>query len=363
MKAFTPHVARRDAGADELKAAWCKVLDVEQAVPEDNFFEIGGDSLAAVELVASIADSLGVELPMRAFLRRPTFGSLLELIEGTRTNGDANPLIEINPSGVDPPLFCFHAAAGTVARFIPLISGLDESRRAFGLQARGADSETLERYSSFGEMASDYEQAIMGAARPPYLLLGYSLGGLLAFELAQRLTTRGLSVPFVGLLDTRSQPSKRTSLVDRLDWFVRQGLQLDMDVAALAEVTDAAERAERIRGRAIAQGAIDESVSATRLASMAQMYEATTALVADYAPAAYDGPVVLFRASDPDGEPHDLGWRRVAPYLQVIDVTGDHFSMMRAPHVRSLSAALAQAIATAEVASRQAEIPPQKDPK
>jgi thioesterase domain-containing protein len=130
-----------------------------------------------------------------------------------------------------------------------------------------------------------------------------------------------------------------------------------MDIDALAAIGDPVERTATIRAEAVARGAIDDSISPARLANMADMYESNVRLVSEYQPQPYAGPVTLFRASEPDGEPHALGWDALAPALEIQPVPGDHFSMMRPPHAHVLARVLTEVLAALSAAPLSPEDP------
>ena len=173
--------------------------------PHESFFDVGGHSLLAIWLVRRIHETSGVELPLVAVFDTPTLAGLaarIDSVVGATTEVPWSPLVRLaaGPEGA-APLFCVHGAGGTISVFADLAGLLQEERTVYGVQARGLEEgqaplETIE------EMAELYVGALR-EVRPhgPYRLLGYSMGGLIAYEMACRLAADGERVEQVALID------------------------------------------------------------------------------------------------------------------------------------------------------------------
>ncbi|QXH44123.1 amino acid adenylation domain-containing protein [Pseudomonas xanthosomatis] len=196
------YVAPRSELQIALAAIWSEVLKVEQVGMTDNFYELGGDSILSLQVVAKARGlaRLGLRLKLRDLVSRPTIAELT----GEAPQGPAlAPTLPLNAAlGGQPPLFCLHAGFGTVFDYEPLARRLNGVRPLVGLPCRmllepGREETSLEA------MALDYAQAIRGQqAEGPYHLLGWSLGATLAALVAAELERQGQRVAFLGLADS-----------------------------------------------------------------------------------------------------------------------------------------------------------------
>ena len=244
--------APRDSLERELAAIWKEMLGVQQVSIDDDFFELGGQSLIAMRLFNRIRKEHGIELSLSVLFQAPTIAATAELlreakglpaidpsaeaVDGSVQASDEEPasapctsttaehaakkfptatethassvstvprsLVEITRGGHRPPLFCVHGAGGNVLNFRDLSWGLHHDQPFFALQARGVDG-TTRPHRSIEEMARAYVEEIRGL-RPhgPYFLAGYSGGGVVAFEMAQQLKALGEEVPLLVFFDT-----------------------------------------------------------------------------------------------------------------------------------------------------------------
>ncbi len=190
----------------ELKLAqiWESVLQIQPISIHANFFEIGGDSLLAVQLFAQIAQQLECNLPLTTLFQAPTIAQLSQLIEEGYHSPKLLSLVEIqagNPE-INPPLFLITTGASAVLKYAELAKLLGPEQPVYSLQAldlerNGISVDCIKDIAAFylQEMATlDYEG--------PYLLGGYCFGGLVALEMAQQIQAEGQEVALLILVDT-----------------------------------------------------------------------------------------------------------------------------------------------------------------
>lgn len=185
-----------------VRAIWESVLGFAPLHADDNFFDVGGTSLAAVRVFQLIHDRMGVDLPLSTLLRAPTPAALAAIIDGPE--GERFPsLVALRPGIEGPPLFVVHALHGDVLFFRPLALRLRTERPVYGLQARGLDPRQ-EPQTRIEDMAETYVDTIRSVQpHGPYALAGYSFGGLVAFEMARRLADLGEQVDALELIEAR----------------------------------------------------------------------------------------------------------------------------------------------------------------
>ena len=283
-----------------LAAIWEELLAVQGVGREDGFFELGGHSLLAVQLIARIEKDLGRALPLAALYRGATLASLAAEVRSGGENSVAPPLVLLG-QGEGTPLFWFHALDGRTLCYADLAHRL-AGRPLYGLEGDGNDGASLET------LAAHYAEAISGVQpQGPYLLGGWSFGGLLAWETARRLKELGREVGLVVLLDSRPP---------ELGAEIPEPEIADVDSHLRASVRAHLQSLRTYRQRPLAC------------------------------------PVVLFLAGDrsPD-EAADLAavWQPLTlGGLEVETVPGDHHSLLREPGVGVLATKLWKKLAKAE---------------
>ncbi len=186
----------------KLCALWKQVLGVERVGVHDNFFQLGGDSLSAAEMIARFPDHFGMELPLASLFEASTIAGLAGYLE--RAQNKSDPLGEVLPLRVshrERPLFCIHPAVGLGWAYTSLLRHLDDKLPVYALQSSGLRS-GASLPGSVAQMAADH-LVQMRRIQPegPYRLLGWSLGGLIAHEMAAQLQAQGQQVECLALLD------------------------------------------------------------------------------------------------------------------------------------------------------------------
>ena len=349
-------VSARDELERLLTKLWEEVLDVRPIGVQDNFFDLGGDSLLAAQLFALIEKNFGGRLPLATLVEASTVERLANLLRSPAGVPQAS-LVAIQASGSRPPLFGVHGHFGEVLFYRALSLRLGPDQPFFGLQALGLDGAPAP--CSVEDMAAHYLSEIR-AVQPkgPYYLAGYCFGGLVAFEMAQQLHAQGEEVALVALLDPdfpgqtavfsfrhrvsrarqrigsqlRELRSLKTTKqmykyvlerVRRLRQIVRDTLQM-IRVGTLRLIWPYYSR----HGRSLPQLLRDAPAINTHASHI-------------YQPKPYAGRVVLFLSQDtPTGVSTDprLGWRELAAGGADIEtVPGDVGSMLKEPHVEVLA--------------------------
>jgi amino acid adenylation domain-containing protein len=196
-------VPPRDDLERQLVKIWEKILEREHIGINDNFFDLGGHSLLALQLFLEIERNWHKRLLLAILFNSPTIAELANIIRQEDPGSNWSPLVLIKAGKDRSPLFCIHPIGGNLFNYYNLSKKLDLDRPIYGLQARGLDGKQP-AFDRIEDMASDFIQAIQTIhPHSPYFLLGYSFGGIIAFEMARQLVERGEVVAFLGLLDIR----------------------------------------------------------------------------------------------------------------------------------------------------------------
>jgi thioesterase domain-containing protein/aryl carrier-like protein len=191
--------APRTALEWQLRDAWREVLARDDVGVDDDFFALGGHSLLAMRLLGRLRRLQGQDLPLATVFAHPTVARMADFL-GTRS-ARANVLVRLRAGDNGAPLFCLHAGGGHTLAYAPALERLPSGVGAFGVNSRMLVDNDW-RPSNRDALLDDY-LALIRVEQPhgPYRLLGWSLGGTLAYALAERLERAGERVAFVGLVD------------------------------------------------------------------------------------------------------------------------------------------------------------------
>jgi thioesterase domain-containing protein/acyl carrier protein len=189
-----------------LSSIWSEILETGPVGINDHFFNLGGDSLQALRMMAEAEKLAGHALHVNWLYQAPTIAQFARNLEEKRYAPLWGSLIILREGGSKPPLFCIHGYGGNVPAYTRLMSVLPADQPVYALQAPGRNDRTR-NYTTLREMVRE-DVKVICAAQPqgPYFLLGYSLGGMVAYELGCQLRALGHQVAMLAILDTL--PSK-----------------------------------------------------------------------------------------------------------------------------------------------------------
>jgi thioesterase domain-containing protein/acyl carrier protein len=337
---------------EALAALWEEVLEVTPVGVDDDFFALGGHSMLAVRLMTHIRQKMGVELPLAALFEHPTIRGLAPRVEGGTHGAAWSPLVTIQPEGERVPLFFVHPIGGQVLCYAELARHLGPDQPFYGLQA--PDLATIEgEETSIEAMAARYVEAIREVwPRGPYLLGGWSFGGLVAFEMAQQLDRAGEAVPLVAILDTASP--RTTGELAALDESqilatlageeaLKAGTTLALsadDLRPLDPEARVARTLDSLRGA----GVLTAEIEPEWVHRLLRGHQQRRMAMARYTPAVYPGRLVLFHPTESLERDRQTEWSGAAgwrPYtsepLLVQSVPGHHATMASGPHAATLA--------------------------
>jgi amino acid adenylation domain-containing protein len=334
-------VAPRNELETEIAAAFRAQLGVERLGVHDDFFEIGGSSLMAVQLGARLRERLGVELPSNFLLESSTVAALAERVARERgAAGEERPapppscLVALQTGGNRRPLFLVHQVGGNVYTFRALARELGRDQPVYGLRSLGLEGDE-QPLATVPAMAAHYLELMRGAQpRGPYLLGGASMGGMVAYEMAQRLIAAGEEVALLTLMDTPRMdhiPERPQSYGEFL------GALLQGSVPLTREELAGLEPEEQL---ALVVGKMNEP-DPELTKRLLRVRLANTIALFDYTPQPYPGSLLFFRATErrPVDDPHpELHWPPLArDGVEVLFVPGTHESMHEPPNVRAIA--------------------------
>ncbi|SDI37591.1 Thioesterase domain-containing protein, partial [Rhodococcus triatomae] len=345
----TEYIAPRTAAEYAVATAFAEVIGVERVGILDNFFDLGGNSLLATRVVNVVGATLGTAFPLQWMFTDPTPQSLGQRVQQSMTDGALDNgaalevLLPIRPRGEEAPLFCVHPFLGLAWSYAGLGHELRSSRPLYGLQSPVLTGEAAP--ASIAEYAARYIREIR-AIQPhgPYHLAGWSLGGVIAHEMAVQFQEVGEDVAILGILDSYVDVDESrygAPTVSAADMLAGFGVDLssvdevDPDVAATVAGAEARGESEAFdpvqAARLLARlGGPLAGLTADQLSRIHAAATSTTGLLLDHRPGIFEGDVVFFEAAT-DGEEHpdpEATWSGyVGGDLAVHRVAATHWTM------------------------------------
>lgn len=324
-----------------LKEVFAHVLGVSTVFAESDFFELGGDSILAMAAAFEIRESCGIIVPATLLFDVPTPAALARAM-GERRGSQADPLVLLKKGDQEPPVFLVPGLAGSPLEFISFARLADIPNPIYGLQARGLDGREPPLRDLEGMAA--YFLASVRARQPhgPYLLGGYSMGGLVALELAQALLGAGEKVALLALFDMTVR-RRHLSLGQLFAVWGRRARHH----AAAARNRPLRYAASYIAGRWPRRSSepLPEHRTPVLWRGLQDVVAGAREAVANYRPRYYPGTITFFAATDDAHWPvyPEITWRPLAKTLRVHRINGDHISLFRA-HVAETAGHFSKAV-------------------
>ena len=317
-----------------LTPIWERVLQQASVGVHDNFFDLGGDSTRALELFTEIARVTGREIPPVMIYQSPTISQLAVALDQPSLPRFA-PLVALKAGTENPPLFITHGMGGNVMDFFQVVKHMRTDRAIYGMQAKGLDG-VEEPFERIEDMAQFFLDAIRKVQpQGPYLLAGYSLGGLVALEMAQLLRATGERVALLALVE--SYPHKRyLPKIQRMKLLFQRlqhraaALWRLRPQAAYAYLRNPAERMAPIARDSKQSGPSSLPLDVWFTPAILRMRDQAYLALQRYRPRFYPDRISFVRAEIPTEFPRDAAacWKRLAADFEIATAPGDHRTIM-----------------------------------
>ncbi len=351
----TRAVVPRNETERKLVEIWQEVLGLPTVSVQDNFFDLGGYSLAAIKVFSLIKTRLNRELPLSIIFKAPTIEQLAQLLIPGNEPPSWSCLVPIQPEGTRTPIFWVHTlgggGGGGLFRYKKLAELLGHNQPSYGIQAPS------EPFTSIETMAANYLKAVK-TLQPygPYYLVGYCFGGNVAYEMAQQLIDQGETVAYLSILDAGAfPPTHRPSYPGNLSTVKNFLINFYYWLLDLAQQTPGQQwvrfkktfqrlkKLWNVRGVSFVSNMpeLDEVINVADYPQDFRRHaDAHWRAFLNYRPRPYPGHINVFRVRKQgllDFEP-SLGWSLLAGGKLAVWITpGSHDTIFDEPHVGKLA--------------------------
>jgi thioesterase domain-containing protein/acyl carrier protein len=362
------YVAPQSVMEEILVTIWSDVLGQDTVGRDDNFFELGGHSILAMQLILRVRKAFGIDLPLRTlFEDQPTIRQMAAHIQATkiashgyeampaflRSEGQSTEyscVIPIQTANDRTPLLCFHPIGGGILCYRELARQLGPTHSVYGIKAVGLHGEQ-EPLASIAQMAEHHLGRILEIQdEGPFFLIGWSAGGLIAFEVAHKLKQLGHEIGSIAFIDTSPPFSngkwRRDDQLERGEWIGFMSI-LEMPIDQRLQSRrhkfwklSEEQKATHVLNFAKANNCVPRGLSDVDFGRMIAVFQSNLRALHEYDAPTVDAKLILFQP-EPIGEKHLKAaaqrlnfWRSCARGgCETINVPGDHMTIMQSPSI------------------------------
>lgn len=344
-------VAPRTPIEEGVASIWAKLLKLEGVGIGDNFFDLGGDSLLALQAVIQIEARFGKKLSIALFVQNPTIEQFAKLIMQDAVLPTGSRLLALQPQGSRPPFFWIHGESSD--GLLPRYLGPDQP--LYGVRHQGEDG-TPARYTTVVDIATSCLQEIFAIQpRGPYLLGGYCFGSMIAFEIAQQLKRLDEDVLLLFMLEPvtlRLHPtlsssawtsrfskmvislcdksSRHLSNLKSLNAYQKARYVLERTRDKIKEIALSTFPAKKILKRIAYKACLALGYPIPPSLRGRYILDIYNHAADEYISEVYPGRLIVFKTTD--GAP--TGWEQLAEGLEMHEIPGDHSNVLKEPYVR-----------------------------
>ncbi|MFK5969645.1 MAG: beta-ketoacyl synthase N-terminal-like domain-containing protein [Candidatus Marithrix sp.] len=336
------YVSPRNETEQKITEIWQQFLGIENIDIHDDYFELGGDSLLAVQLIAKLCQIFQIKLPSNILLSSSTIAKLTQSIKNPSLfETQSSVLVKIQTGkSFKNPLFLIHPVGGQVYFYRHLAIHLGAEQPVYGLQAQGIDGEKSP-LTSVEEMATQYIAALR-VVQPngPYLLGGSSFGGTVAFEMAQQLHKVNQKVNLLALIDTPKElPDIPLSDIDILIYLLEVGGSIEFDLSQLRQLSSEEQLKYFVEHSQFAKEFTPDT-ALEQIRNFLYLFKINVQALQNYKPRSYSGEILFFKARDLESDLNvpnpEQGWHNIAT-MKIYEIPGNHITMNYSPHVEVMA--------------------------
>ncbi|SHL87101.1 non-ribosomal peptide synthetase [Mucilaginibacter sp. OK098] len=349
VRGASNYVAPGNKDEQELMLIWQSLLNVSPVGIYDNFFDIGGHSLLAVQLINRINTAYSCEMTLVDLFGNPDIASQAAFLNGKASNGNGTILVKFSEGNTQSPLFFVPGAGGSALQLSELGRGFEGQRPFYALSLNELPEDIgLNTVDAIARQNLREIKKLQMSG--PYYLGGHSFGGLVAYEMAFQLESAGEEVSFLGILDCLAPLTDQQVIGE--DWDDARWL---LEFAALNGISPAIsrdffeqlsedERLDHLKSLLEKANIIEESKSHGKIRNLVKILKGTLGAIYEPKGLKLKTAVHLFRASVSENSTggarqacYTGGWEKLSDRVNVITTDGDHFSMLKSPDVKGLT--------------------------
>jgi len=346
----------RNKTEQAIVQCWQEGLGIEQIGINDNFLELGGDSLIAMQILSNLRKILQTQISLNSFLSASNVAQLAASIEielepisnKDDVNSHSASLIKLREGNVSlQPLFLIHSAGGSIFMYRDLVTQINSAKTIFGLQPDFNNNIAIQ--TNIVEMATSYLDAVKSVQPSgPYFLAGHSFGGIVALEMAQQLKKQGEDIELLMVMDSSLKPNEKLELSNQTDLLA---FLLDMGVKQkkYKPILQKLEPDEQLNYFLQHQNSAAEmlkNLDKTPLLNFLQIFKFNHQAMANYNSDFYSGRVVFLKAQDADAVTNpdsEQEWLKLTNnQVDIHTISGNHLTMLNCDNAIAIARILEQ---------------------
>jgi len=341
------YVASRNSKEQTIVESWQTFFGIEKVGVHDDFFELGGDSLLAVQLISKLSKILQINLPPHILLEAPTIAALAEFVNiatAPQTQTLSSSLVQLQRgSSSKQPLFLIHPVGGYVYYYRDLARCLNSGQPIYGIQQAQDVDGNAKFFNWIEDMASHYIKALRSVQpEGPYFLAGSSFGGVVAFEMAQQFHAVGQEVALLALIDSpaledmplkHEQDQVTCAMAYCMD---KNGTNFYEILEQLRSLKEYDEQMLYFLRKGKESKFLSPDFELADAHRFINIYLKNFQVMCNYVPKIYHGRIIFFTAEERDRYNPDnpeLSWGEKSTEMIVYKVPGSHFTMNFSPNV------------------------------
>lgn len=326
---------------------WEEILKIERVDIFSNFFEMGGHSIMALNVMIKIEKETGKRIPLSALFQHSTVEKLAKLLNA-ENEIIVDHLVPIKPNGNKTPLFMVHGAGLNILNFANVINHFDDDQPIYGFQGI-VNNGYNNWFESIEAMAACYIESMLKVnPKGPYAIAGFSFGGIVAFEIARQLKEQGKTISLIAPLDTYVDSSYHYASHQHkklIRYYDRTYRRLDYLKEMLSSWSSMKLRVNSKKEYLLKKYfGLNNTMTEQEAIALEQFKEASiwvNKIVDRYHIKPQDFEVDLFRAKDDENyklDPTHLGWKKVAlKGVNIHNITGNHLGIVEPPNDKILA--------------------------
>ena len=346
------YVAPQDDVEKKLVSIWQKLFEIQEIGTQDDYFELGGDSLLASVLFVEIERVFGQRFPLSILLKYPTIAALAKLLRKESRASELEDLVALRAEGSKPPLFLVPGSGGDTITFLELANALSTDQPVYGLEDFQIGTPRSIYADGINVAAGKFIRA-MKKVQPngPYYVGGHSFGGVVAFEISCQLEQAGDEVGLLLVFDS-SVPKKidRKKKLDKRLKTYSANLKQKSFREKLLYIWDRIKwRFKLLSKNRSVQMIYNLKFIQERLWVDPHRYPIIAR--SNYRPGIFKGDLAVYRVTE---KPLYKTWNMTEAWPEFVsgvvmyyDVPGDHNKMLRQPNVTQLAALVTEHLAQA----------------